>query len=458
MKTYLDWSEYEDAGMGDAHADIPKTGGDFAKAVAVCINSRQCETNTKGVMCPSFRLNESPHLSTGGRVRLLKAALNGTLEPNGLLNPELVEAMELCVSCKGCQRECENNVDMARIKIEYQAQLNERMGLSLRARLFSQLPSLLSRSPWLGRLVGWRNRSPRLSKLAERFLGISASVSLPVPTREPVSFSRHPDTLERSVLLFVDTFNRHYTPAVLQAAIDVLEAAGNRVILSTDLEGREPLSSGRTYLAQGRVEAARREALRVVEALLPLAREGVPIIGLEPSCLLTLRDEYSALGLGADAVTLASQALLFEEYLARELTAGRLSLPWKAQGAGEERTRLLVHGHCHQKAVGAMKSMRKVLKVIPGLDFKIIDASCCGMAGSFGVEAEHMQIGRDMAEQALVPALHQEPDAWVVANGFSCRHQIDLTTGRKGMHLAELIRTRLGGDVEVSGLQSPVSS
>ncbi|MEJ2404318.1 MAG: (Fe-S)-binding protein [Candidatus Thiodiazotropha sp.] len=444
MKTYLDWSEYEDAGMGDAYADIPKVGGDFAKAVAVCINSRQCETYTKGVMCPSFRLNESPHLSTGGRVRLLKAALNGTLESGGLLNPELVEAMDLCVSCKGCKRECENNVDMARIKIEYQAQLNERMGLSLRARLFSQLPSLLSRSPWLGRLVGWRNRILWLSKLAERLLGISARVTLPVPIREPATFTRQSQSLEHSVLLFVDTFNRHYTPAVVQAAIEVLEAAGNRVILSTDLEDREPLSSGRTYLAQGRVDEARREALRVVEALLPLIREGVPVIGLEPSCLLTLRDEYAALGLGTDAVTLANQALLLEEYLARELTAGRLSLPWKALESEKDRIRLLVHGHCHQKAVGAMKSMRKVLKAIPGLDFTIIDAACCGMAGSFGVEAEHMQIGREMAEQALVPALHQEPDALVVANGFSCRHQIDLTTGRKGMHLAELIRSRLG--------------
>ncbi|MET0026046.1 MAG: 4Fe-4S dicluster domain-containing protein [Candidatus Thiodiazotropha sp.] len=445
MKTYLDWSEYEDAGMGDAYADIPKTGGDFAKAVAVCINSRQCETNTKGVMCPSFRLNASSHLSTGGRVRLLKAALNGTLEPHGLLNPELVEAMDLCVSCKGCKRECENNVDMARIKIEYQAQLNERMGLSLRARLFSELPTLLSQYPWFGRLVGWRNRSTRLSRLGERFLGISASVTLPVPTREPASFNRHTETRERSVVLFVDTFNRHYAPAVVQAAIDVLESAGNRVILSTDLEEGEPLSSGRTYLAQGRVAEARREALRVVEALLPLAREGVPIIGLEPSCLLTFRDEYSALGLGADAVYLANQSLLFEEFLARELTAGRLSLPWKTREAQEASTRLLVHGHCHQKAVGAMKSMRKVLKAIPGLDFEIIDAACCGMAGSFGVESEHMQAGREMAEQALAPALREEPEALVVANGFSCRQQIDLTTGRTGLHLAELIRSRLSG-------------
>ncbi|MET0065676.1 MAG: heterodisulfide reductase-related iron-sulfur binding cluster [Candidatus Thiodiazotropha sp.] len=443
MKTYLDWSEYEDAGMGDAYADIPKTGGDFAKAVAVCINSRQCETNAKGVMCPSFRLKASPHLSTGGRVRLLKAALNGTLEPNGLLNPELVEAMDLCVSCKGCKRECENNVDMARIKIEYQAQLNDRMGLSLRARLFSELPHLLSRSPWFARLVGWRNRSRRLSRLGERFLGISAQVSLPVPIRDPAPFSRHTQSRERSVVLFVDTFNRHYAPEVVQAAIDVLEAAGNRVILSTDLEEGEALSSGRTYLAQGRVDKAREEAHRVVEALLPMAREGVPIIGLEPSCLLTLRDEYSALGLGADGIHLAKQALLFEEYLARELTSGRLSLPWRSAGAGEAATRLLVHGHCHQKAVGAMKSMRKVLKAIPGLDFKIIDASCCGMAGSFGVEAEHMQAGREMAEQALAPALRQEPEALVVANGFSCRHQIDLTTGRTGLHLAELIRARL---------------
>jgi Fe-S oxidoreductase len=445
MKTFLDWSEYTDAGMGDAYADIPKEGGDFAKAVAVCINSRQCESSAKGVMCPSFRLNEDPGLSTGARVRLLKAALNGTLGGRPFLEPQLVEAMELCVSCKGCKRECENNVDMSRIKIEYLAQINATQGLSLRARLFSELPRLLVNKRWLINLAGWRNRRHWLAKLGEKWLGISAKVKLPEPIAQPLEWEKNGDGGgAKPVVLFIDTFCRHYSQEIATAAIEVLEAAGYSVSLvgAGDGEGEsQMLCCGRTYLSQGRVDEARVEAQNLVDALLPYAESGVPIIGLEPSCLLTLRDEYSALRLGEAASVVAGQVLLFEEFLAREASASRLNIPW-SQAEGET-ANVLVHGHCHQKAVGAMKSMRKVLKQIPSLRFEMIDVACCGMAGSFGVEAEHVDTARAMAEQALLPALQREPDALVVANGFSCRHQIREVAGRSAIHLAQLLRSRL---------------
>ncbi len=446
MKTYLDWSEYSDAGMGDAYADIPKTGGDFAKAVAVCINSHQCETHTKGVMCPSFRLNDDPDLSTGARVRLLKAALNGELGSAGLLDPRLYETMDLCVSCKGCRRECENNVDMARIKIEYLAQLNARTGLSLRARLFADLPKRLAASGLYARLIRWRNRSRALAWAGERLLGISARVRLPEPVAgrraRQVSVSGKPG--EPTVILFVDTFSHHFAPQIAEAAIEVLEAGGYRVNLALpDAQSgdQRPLCCGRSYLSQGLVEAARAEAKRLLDCLLPHAGAGVPIIGLEPSCLLTLRDEYTALGLGDAVATVAKQSLLFEEFIAREMGAGRMQLEFRSDGLNEPK--VLVHGHCHQKAVGAMKSMRKVLKQIPGLAFELIDAGCCGMAGSFGLEAEHVDHARGMAQQALVPALNAQPEAAIVANGFSCRHQISETAGRSSWHLAELMRARL---------------
>ncbi|MEJ2464114.1 MAG: (Fe-S)-binding protein [Candidatus Thiodiazotropha sp.] len=443
MKTYLDWSEYTDAGMGDAYADIPKTGGDFAKAVAVCINSRQCETEAKGVMCPSFRISQDPSLSTGARVRLLKEALNGNLGRAGISEPNLIQAMDLCVSCKGCKRECENNVDMARIKIEYLAQLNAQTGLSLRARLFAGLPGFAATSAWFRRLTAWRNRHRLLAQLAERLLGISAQVKLPEVVSEPIAVSDWVAE-DRQVILFVDTFSRHYSPQIAHAAIEVLEVAGYQVRLAVpedEAANERPLCCGRTYLAQGMVDQAREEARRVIDALLPYAEAGLPIVGLEPSCLLTLRDEYAALGLGEAANLVAKQALLFEEFLAREMTAGRFDLPM--QPATDSVTRVLVHGHCHQKAVGAMKSMRKVLKRIPGLSFEMIDASCCGMAGSFGIEAEHVDYAREMANQALVPALQAEPAAGVVANGFSCRQQISHTAERDSMHLAQLLQSRL---------------
>jgi Fe-S oxidoreductase len=156
MKTYLDWSAYEDAGMGDAYADIPRHGGDFAKAVAVCIASRRCETRGKGVMCPSYRVSGNPRLSTGGRVRLLKAALNAELAEEALADPELAAAMDLCVACKGCKRECENNVDMALIKAEYLAQRRARRGPRLRDRVFAHLPRWQHRHSWLGHLARCR--------------------------------------------------------------------------------------------------------------------------------------------------------------------------------------------------------------------------------------------------------------------------------------------------------------
>ncbi|MEJ2591978.1 MAG: 4Fe-4S dicluster domain-containing protein [Candidatus Thiodiazotropha sp.] len=444
MKHFLDWSAYRDAGMGDAYADIPRTGGDFAKAVAVCINSRRCESLDKGVMCPSYRLDGDPDLSTGARVRLLKAALNGEMGPQGLLDPRLVEAMDLCVSCKGCKRECENNVDMAQIKIEYLAQLNASTGLSLRARLLGGLPRWLAHLPWLKGLIRLRNRHAWLARLGETLLGLSARRRLPQPASQPFPDESRTAEGERTVILFVDTFTRHFEPEIAEAALSVLEAAGYRVNLVQAAAGdteQRPLCCGRSYLSQGMVEPAKREARRTLDALLPHAEAGVPIIGLEPSCLLTLRDEYLTLGLGEAAERVAKQALLFEEFLARERSAGRLALPLQRPMDGAKK--ILVHGHCHQKAVGAMKSMRKVLKLIPDLAFEMVDASCCGMAGSFGLEAEHAAHSLAMAEQALLPALRAEPAAQVVANGFSCRQQIADGVQCKPLHLALLLQSAL---------------
>ena len=448
--------------MGDAYADIPKAGGNFAKAVAVCINSKACEShNDKGVMCPSYRVTSESNLSTGGRVRLLKAALNGELGDQPFADPVLGRAMDLCVSCKGCKRECENAVDMALIKVEYLAQLNEQDGLSLRSRMFAHTPIWLSRWPSLRRLIIWRNNSTILAHLGEKLLGIAASRALPVPAETPFQApaSQQSNGFEfnpavgmghktgvdlatapipaREVVLLVDTFSRHFEPDIADAALTVLQAAGYRVIIAEPLTGR-PLCCGRTYLAQGMVAQAQAEARRVVEALLPHVEAGRPIIGLEPSCLLTLRDEYKALGLGDAANTVAAQAFLFEEFIAREHSAKNWRLKLKPLNG-----HILVHGHCHQKAVGAMKSMRKVLKLIPGLDFELIESSCCGMAGSFGLEAEHVAISEAMAEHSLLPKLRLSPTSLVLSNGFSCRHQIGYGESRASLHLAQLFRDAL---------------
>lgn len=442
MKTLLDWSAYEDAGMGDAYADIPKTGGDFAKAVAVCINSQACESlNEKGLMCPSFRATQQKNLSTGGRVKLLKAALNGELGPKPFSDPVLQEAMDLCVSCKGCKRECENSVDMALIKVEYLAQRNQLEGISWRGWLFAHLPRLLARGQHLRLFIHWRNRSKFLASLGQKFLGLAADRLWPVPAAtpfQPKSPATKPDQTAREVVLLVDTFTRYFHPDAAEAAIAVLEAAGLTVIVALPPQDERPLCCGRTYLAQGEITRAQAEAKRMLEALLPHAVANRPIIGLEPSCLLTLRDEYKAMNLGEAALKVAPLAFLFEEYLAKEMTAKTLNLKLKPVA-----NKVLIHGHCHQKAVGAMKSVRKILKLIPDLNFELVESSCCGMAGSFGLEAEHAELAQQMAELALLPKLRSEPDSLVVSNGFSCRHQILQCENRGSLHLAQLFRDAL---------------
>ena len=454
MKLRLDWSAYKDAGMGDAYADIPQTGGDFAKAVAVCINSRQCETDGKGVMCPSFRVTANPDLSTGGRVRLLKRALNADSIQALLNDQQLADAMDECIACKGCKRECENNVDMALIKAEYLSQLNAEHGVSLRSRLFAHLPRWLHRHRWLGSLVRLRNHWSRFARLMQGVLGIRADRRLP-ETKDPLhqaelasALTGQADEALPEVVLLVDTFTRHYQPDIAEAALAVLKAGGYRTLVATTRMGSpepdRPLCCGRTYLAQGMIDEARYEARRLLDALLPHVRAGRVVVGLEPSCLLGLRDDYLALGLGEAARELAGSAWLFEEFLAREQMAKRLDLPFKVPES-ETETLSLVHGHCHQKAVGAMKSMRKVLKLIPGQRFRFIDAGCCGMAGTYGLEQEHAVLSDAMAQMALWPALDEEPEARVIANGFSCRQQIAAHDERPAMHLAQVLRDALNG-------------
>jgi glycerol-3-phosphate dehydrogenase subunit C len=443
MKHHLDWSSYETAGQGDAYAGIPATGGNFAKAVAVCISDKLCQRTPKGVMCPSFRATGNAAHSPGGRVVVLKAALNGEFGDNAFADPRLAAAMELCVGCKGCKRECANQVDMAAIKIEYQAQSNELRGVSHRDWLVAGLPRWLRYRRTLRSLIRWRNRFLWLAQLGEFIFGIAARRQLPEPAvagYSAPSTSSAPEAGDRDVILFVDTFALHFEPEIAEAAHEVLTAAGYRVItlqaLPDDEEPNRALCCGRTYLSLGQVEKARHEARRLQAALRPALAAGTPIVGLEPSCILSLRDDHLKLGLGEEAVALSKQVYLFEEFIAREHDRKRFTLEFKALPHGKT----LVHGHCHQKAVGAMKSLRKVLRLIPEFEFEFIEASCCGMAGSFGLESEHADISMEMAELDLLPALRAAPDATILANGFSCRHQIREGVDRRPVHVALLLR------------------
>jgi len=444
MKTYLDWSAYDNYGMGDAYSGIPATGGAYAKAVAVCIGSRQCQRTAKGLMCPSFRATEEFAHSTQARVQAFKAALNGELGPTPFTHPDLAEAMDLCVACKGCKKECPNGVDMALIKTEFLAQKHALTGASPRTRLFAHLPRWLTRRRLLRALVRLRNGQPGLAWLGERLLGITARRPLPEPA--PVPFAARYSGAEESrprVALFVDTMSRHYAPEIPAAAVDVLTAAGYQVqVLGPapgDPEPRRALCCGRTYLSNGLVEEARAEARRVLAAVRPALEAGIPVVGLEPACLYALKDDFYSLALGEDVARLAKQCYMFEEFLMREKERRGFDLPLKPL----DLPKALLHGHCHQKAFGATKSLRKVLGWIPGFEFELVEASCCGMGGSFGYEAEHDGMSRKMAELSLMPAIRQAPEAPILADGFSCRHQIEDCTGRRPMHIAVLLQQAL---------------
>jgi Fe-S oxidoreductase len=336
-------------------------------------------------------------------------------------------------------------VDLSSIMIEYLGQRNALLRPRLRERLFDSLPALLRHRRALRLLVRLRNRLPWIAALAARGLGIAAARSLPEPAPAPfrAPSAANGAVAERAVVLFVDTFAQHFEPSIAQAAHAVLTAVGYTVQVlqpaAGDTEPDRPLCCGRTWLSLGQTDTARAEARRLHQALRPALEGGTPIVGLEPSCILSLRDDHLKLGLGEDATRLAGQVYLFEEFLAREHDRKRFTPAFKPLSG----QRTLIHGHCHAKAVGAMKSLRKVLRMVPELDFEFVEASCCGMAGSFGLEAEHAELSMRMAEQDLLPALRAAPEAMVLANGFSCRHQIRDGAGRSARHVAELLQAAL---------------
>jgi FAD/FMN-containing dehydrogenase/Fe-S oxidoreductase len=464
VKTALDWSEHE---TGAGHR-----GDGFAKAVEMCNNNGHCRKFDAGTMCPSYRVTREEQHLTRGRANTLRLALSGQLGPDALGSDDLYATLELCVSCKGCRRECPTGVDMAKMKVEFLHHYRKRHGLKLKDRLVAYLPRyapVVSRFSFLvnalqGAAKGLLGFAPQRSLPKWRRDAFPASrtpsVATPPPSPSPVkgegkfsgALAAHtpsPSTGEgwdggehrREAVMFVDTFNRYFEPENARAALAVLQAAGYTVHLPQAADGGRPLCCGRTFLAAGLVDEARLEARRMIETLTPFVERGVPVVGLEPSCLLGLRDEFLSMLPGGESAELALNAFLFEEFLAREHEAGRLDLklgPLREQKA-------LLHGHCHQKAFDAMPAVHKVLKLIPGLEVEAIESSCCGMAGAFGYEAAHYDVSMKMAELSLLPRVRKAgADELIVADGTSCRHQIKDGSGRSAVHVAQVLLRALG--------------
>ncbi len=417
----LDWSDW----------------GGFGAAVEMCNNNGTCRKLSAGVMCPSYQVTRDEKHVTRGRANTLRLAISGQLGADAFTSPEMKETLDLCVSCKGCRRECPTGVDMARMKIEFLAHYHARHGLALKERLIAFLPRYAGMVAPFAPLLGLHDRVPGLARTSERLMGLSARRSLPQWQRpwhqkgEPAAVA---DVVGdgRDLMLFGDTFNRHFEPQNLSAAERVLQSAGYRLHRVESAGGGRALCCGRTFLSAGLVDEARREARRTLDALAPFVAAGARIAGLEPSCLFTFRDEFAALLPRVEVKPLAEAAFLMEEILATD--AARL--PLADQGGRVAH----VHHHCHQRAFGATGAVEAVLRAVPGLDVRVVESGCCGMAGAFGYGAETYDVSMAMAELSLLPAVRAAgADDLIVANGTSCRHQIHDGIGRKALHVARIL-------------------
>jgi Fe-S oxidoreductase len=407
----------------------------------MCNNNGHCRKFDAGTMCPSFRATGDEQHLTRGRANTLRLALSGQLSGDDWATDDVFNALDLCVSCKGCKRECPTGVDMARMKIEFLHHYRKRTGRPLAEKLVAHLPRY---APWAARLP-WlfnaRDAVPGMAALTEGLTGLSARRRLPRWRSDTffrdVRRAGAPGRAGRVVLL-VDTFNNYFEPENARAALRVLEAAGYEVEPARAPQGERPLCCGRSYLAKGMIAEAKVEARRMIEAL--RAHGNAPVVGLEPACLLTLRDELQLLLPGPEAAALGERAMLFEEFLAREQAAGRLSLALRPL----PEKKALLHGHCHQKAFGAMSAVEQALRLVPELNVETIETSCCGMAGSFGYEAGHYDVSMKMAELSLLPKVRAAgADTVIVADGTSCRHQIGDGASREALHVARVLERAL---------------
>ncbi len=415
--------------------DFTEQGG-FAAAVELCNGSGFCRKKNTGTMCPSFMVTLDEQDSTRARANMLRSVLEGTLPPEELTGEKMMEVMDLCVSCKACKSECPSQVDVASMKTEVLSQMGEKHGFSLRQKITGHIRpqlALAARVPALYNAVA----STHLARRAASLIGIDPRRSLPKVT-EKVFSKRFPGLPQGEgpveVALFNDTWTEYQWPEIGVGAVRLFAAAGVKVHLP------EVVCCGRPMLSEGLVDAARENAKRNLDLLTPLIECGIPLVGLEPSCVSAMRDDYKKLLPNDRRVEkLAEATRLFEEALL-ELDA---ELPLRGGSP------VLLHGHCHQKALVGTGPTEKALALAPGTEVTVVDSGCCGMAGLFGYEKGHYEVSMKMGERRLFPAVREADESVVIAPGTSCREQIQGGAGRRGQHPAEYLANRLDGSLTV---------
>jgi FAD/FMN-containing dehydrogenase/Fe-S oxidoreductase len=423
------------------HIDFSSDIG-FHRAVEMCNGAGVCRKDT-GTMCPSYMVTRDEEHSTRGRANLLRAALSGALPREELTSARMYEAMDLCIECKACKAECPSSVDMAKIKFEFLANYYETKPVPFQVRFFANIALFNRLGSMMAPLANWSLKNKLFRWVLEKAAGIDSRRSLPEFAAIPFTrwfnnrFAPQFGENQKTVVLFNDTFNTYNYPHVAIAATEVLEAAGYRVVLPGHW------CCGRPMISKGLVDQARAAAAATVAKLAPFAKAGIPVIGLEPSCLSALIDDYLALlPDNEDAKAVAQVAVTFEEFVAKLADDPDAALPLSPQA-----THILLHGHCHQKALIGTAAVKKALGML-GEETHVteVDSGCCGMAGAFGYETEHYDVSMAMAERKLLPAVRATGDrGLVVAAGVSCRQQIKHGSGKQALHPAEVIHRALNG-------------
>lgn len=415
----------------NTHYDFSREGG-LATAVELCNGAGVCRKKNEGTMCPSYMVTMEDVHSTRGRANYMREILSGKVDLQEFSGKALHDALDLCLECKGCKAECPSNVDMAKLKYEFLAHYNEANGTPLRSQVFARIHSLSKMASVWPSMANSVMARPVVRKALDRYLGIDARRSLPpiaTQTFEAWFRKRTRPKIAKpvgKVVLFHDTFVDFNYPDVGKATTTLLNAAGYEVELS------ERQCCGRPMISKGLPEAARANAAFNVARLSLFVEQGYSIVGCEPSCILTFRDEYPDLLKGHAVQAVAKASYLLEEFIVRERAANRWKLEFKRQDV-----KALIHGHCHEKALIGSRFLKEAVALAYSVEE--IDSGCCGMAGSFGFEKEHYDVSMAIGRRRLFPAVERQPDALVVAPGVSCRQQVEHATGKKALHPAEAL-------------------
>ncbi|MCK5709747.1 MAG: FAD-binding protein [Deltaproteobacteria bacterium] len=424
VETFLDWS----------------SDNGFTGAVEMCSGQGVCRKLGEGIMCPSYMATKNEMDTTRARANILRAIVSGTLPPDAINSQGMYDVFDLCLSCKACKSECPSSVDAAKMKLEFLAHYHSKYGFSIRDRLFGYVYDMSRYTSAISSISNFAINNSFSKQILSK-IGIHTKRSLPRLSNEDFIswFNNLPQTLEKKpenkVVYFHDTWATYYHPEIGKAAVQLLKAAGLDVIIVANR-----VCCGRPMLSKGMIEPARERALKNVSLLAPYVREGIAVVGTEPSCILTFRDEYlDLLPQNEDARILSKNSYVLDEFLLKLNKSSELKINWKQGGPD-----VFYHGHCHQRSLIGNTSALQMLS-LSGCNVTESGAGCCGMAGSFGYESEHYEVSRAIAEDRLLPAIRKmSSDTVIAVSGVSCRDQIEHFSDKKAKHIAQVLAEQIG--------------